>query len=135
MTSSRIVLGASAVIGLTSCEPTFVDVTFDGVPRCEGGKLTSEIALKIEGPRVSSFHLIKGDGGPVTTKLQAGKLYKLKAYKCVSDPCEVEANFFHGGDLQAPAEGKTGRLTLELPGAPGCIPLTPPPAAEVPDAG
>ena len=68
-------------------------------------------------------------------KLVAGKLYKLKAYKCVTEPCESEANFFHGADLTAP-EGKTGRLTLELPGAPGCVPLTPPPPVEgAPDAG
>ncbi len=134
MNRSRIVLGAFAVIGLSACEPTFVEITFDGVPQCVGSKLTSEIVVKLEGPSVSFMQRLKGDGGPVTTRLVAGKLYKLKAYKCVSEPCEAQANFFHGGDLNVPAEGKTARLTLDLPGAPGCLPLTPPPA-EVPDAG
>jgi hypothetical protein len=119
---------------LSACEPSFVEVTFDGVPKCEGSKLTQEIVVKLDGPRVSSMNRLNGDGAPMTAKLVAGKLYKLKAYKCTSEPCEAEANLFHGADLTAP-EGKTGRLTLALPGAPGCVPLAPPPAPAPPAEG
>ena len=129
MTRSATVLAVIAVIGFSGCEPTFVDVTFDGVPKCEGSRLSSEIVLKLEGPRISLFQRIKGDGAPVTTKMVAGKLYKLKAYKCESEPCETEKNLFHGSDVTAP-EGKTGRVTLNLPGAPACVV-----AAQVEDAG
>lgn len=131
---TRLVPGMLCALLLCGCEPSFVEVTFDGVPKCAGSKLTQEIVVKLEGPRVSSFNRLKGDGAPMTAKLVAGKLYKLKAYKCASEPCEVEANFFHGGELTAP-EGKTGQLTLWLPGAPGCVPLAAPPPAESPDAG
>ena len=136
MTRSATVLGVIAVIGFSGCEPTFVDVTFDGVPKCEGSRLSSEIVLKLEGPRISLFQRIKGDGAPVTTKMVAGKLYKLKAYKCESEPCEIEKNLFHGSDVTAP-EGKTGRVTLTLPGAPECLVRAPPPAppARDEDAG
>lgn len=128
---TRILLGVIAVVGLSACEPSFVEVTFDGVPKCEGSKLEHDVVVKIDGPRGSSFHRISGDGAPMSTKLVAGKLYKLKAYKCAGEPCESEKNFFHGADLQAP-EGKTGTVKLELPGAPGCVVLAPPP---VEDAG
>jgi hypothetical protein len=132
---TRTLLGVIAVIGLTACEPTFVDVTFDGIPKCEGSRLESEIVLKMEGPRVSFFQRVTGDGAPVSSKLVAGKLYKLKAYKCVSEPCENEKNLFHGADVNAP-EGKTGRVTLSLPGAPACVSLAPPPVeAPAEDAG
>ena len=134
---SRLAPGMLCALLLCSCEPSFVEVTFDGVPKCEGSKLTQEIVVKLEGPRVSWFQRFTGDGATMTTKLVAGKLYKLKAYKCASEPCEVEANFFHGGELTAP-EGKTGHLTLALPGAPGCAPLAvpqPPAVDGVPDAG
>lgn len=133
MTRSPILIAVSAVL-LSACEPSFVEVTFDGVPKCEGSKLSHDIVVKLDGPRVSSFHRLTGDGSPVSTKLVVGKLYKLKAYKCVSDPCEVEANLFHGEDVNAP-EGKTARLTLKLPGAPECVPLAPPPAPAAEDAG
>ncbi len=126
MTRSATVLGVIAIIGFSGCEPTFVDVTFEGVPKCEGSQLSAEILLKLEGPRVSLFQRIKGDGAPVTTKMVAGKLYKLKAYKCESEPCEIEKNLFHGSDVTAP-EGKTGRVTLTLPGAPECMVRAPPP--------
>lgn len=122
-------------MGFSGCEPTFVDVTFDGVPKCEGSRLSSEIALKLEGPRVSFFQRVTGDGSPVTTKLVAGKLYKLKAYKCESEPCETEKNLFHGADVTAPAEGKPSRVMLTLPGAPECKVLAPPPVEGTPDAG
>ena len=135
---TRTALVVFAAFALSACEPTFVDVTFDGVPKCEGSKLESEIVLKLEGPRASFFQRITGDGSPVSTKLVAGKLYKLKAYKCVSDPCESEKNLFHGADVSAP-EGKTGRVTLSLPGAPACVSLAPPAeqdaGVEAPDAG
>jgi hypothetical protein len=91
------------------------------------------MVLKLDGPRVSSFHRVTGDGREVGTKLVAGKLYKLKAYKCTSEPCETEKNFFHGEDVTAPE--KAGRVTLTLTGAPECASLAPPPAAPVEDAG
>ena len=133
---TRILLGVFAVVGLSACEPSFVDVTFDGVPECEGSQLENEIIVKIDGPRSSSFFRITGDGAPMTAKLVEGNIYKLKAYKCASEPCESEKNFFHGADLQAPM-GKTGTVKLELPGAPGCMVRAPPPAppAPVEDAG
>ena len=134
MTRSGMALGVVAVVTLAACEPSFVEVTFDGVPKCDGTRLTSEIVVKLEGPRVSSFHRLTGDGAPLTTKLVAGKLYKVKAYKCVSEPCETEANLFHGSELTAP-EGKTGTLTLSLPGAPGCAPVVPEDAGTGADAG
>ena len=133
MTRSATALGVIAVIGFSGCEPRFADVTFEGVPKCEGSKLTAEILLKLEGPKVSFSQRLTGDGALVETKMVAGKLYKLKAYKCESEPCETEKNFFHGSDVTAP-EGKTGRVTLTLPGAPGCVVFAPGPAA-VEDAG
>ncbi len=131
---TRYLPAVFAVIVLSACEPSFVEVTFDGVPKCEGSKLSADVIVKLDGPRVSSFYRINGDGAPLTTKLVAGKIYKLKAYKCVSDPCETEKNFFHGADVTAP-EGKTGRVTLSLPGVPECVSLAPPPAAVIEDAG
>lgn len=133
MTKFAFVPAVIAVIVFSACEPTFVDVTFDGVPKCEGTRLSSEIVLKIEGPRLSFFQVIKGDGAEVSTKMVAGKLYKLKAYQCVSEPCENEKNFFHGADITAPE--KSGSVKLELPGAPGCKSLAPPPAAPAEDGG
>lgn len=131
---TRILLGVFAVVGLSACEPSFVDVTFDGVPKCgPDTKLENEIVVKIDGPKVSSFFRVKGDGAPMTSKLVAGKIYKMKAYKCAAEPCESEKNFFHGADLQAP-EGKTGTVKLELPGA-SCVSSAPPPAPAVEDAG
>ena len=132
---TRILLGVFAVVGLSACEPSFVDVTFDGVPKCEGDtKLENEFVVKIDGPKVSSFFRVKGDGAPMTSKLVAGKLYKMKAYKCASEPCEAEKNFFHGADIQAP-EGKTGTVKLDLTGAPACVAPAPPPAPAEVDAG
>ena len=133
MTRSATALGVIAVIGFSGCEPRFVDVTFEGAPKCEGSKLTADIMLKLEGPKVSFSQRLTGDGAPVETKMVAGKLYKLKAYKCESEPCETEKNLFHGSDVTAP-EGKTGRVTLTLPGAPACVVFAPTPAA-VEDAG
>lgn len=133
MIRSATVLGVIAAIGFSGCEPSLVDVTFDGVPKCESSRLSSEILLKLEGPKISLSQRITGDGAQVTTRMVAGKLYKLKAYKCETEPCESEKNLFHGSDVTAP-EGKTGRVTLTLPGAPECVSLAPPPA-RVEDAG
>lgn len=136
MTKSLFAVGVGALL-LTACEPTFVEVTFDGLPKCETNKLSTEIVVKIDGPRSSSMHRARGDGEPMTAKLVVGKLYKVKAYKCASDPCETEKNLFHGDELTAP-EGKTARMTLALPGAPACVPPEPPPApapAPAEDAG
>lgn len=134
MTRSLLVPGVCALL-LSACEPTFVEVTFDGLPKCETNKLSTEIVVKIDGPRSTSMHRARGDGEPMTAKLVVGKLYKVKAYKCASDPCETEKNLFHGDELTAP-EGKTARMTLSLPGAPACVPPEPPPApAAAEDAG
>ena len=132
MTRTALVLFAETA--LCACEPSFVEDTFDGLPKCEGSKLESEIVVKLDGPRTSFFQRLNGDGSVMTTKLVAGKLYKLRAYKCVSDPCETEKNMFHGADVTAP-EGKTGGVTLSLPGAPACVSLAPARDAAVEDAG
>ncbi len=134
MTRSLFPVGLCALF-LTACEPTFVEITFDGLPKCETHKLSTEIVVKIDGPRSTSMHRARGDGEPMTAKLVVGKLYKVKAYKCAGEPCETEKNLFHGDELTAP-EGKTARMTLSLPGAPACVPPEPPPApAAVEDAG
>lgn len=133
MTRSATVLGGVAALALCACEPSFVDVTYTGAPKCEGSKLTNDVVVKIEGPRASSMLRLTGDGAAMAGKLVAGKLYKVKAYKCVSEPCESPANLFHGEEFTSP-EGKAGTVALTFPGAPACVPLAP---AETggPDAG
>jgi hypothetical protein len=129
---SRVFFAVSAAT-LCACEPKLVDVTYEGVPKCESGHLAQDIALKLLGPRVSSSFRVTGDGAPLTGKLVAGKLYKLKAYKCASNPCESDANFFHGEDVTAPVEGQPGTVTLHIKGAPACVTAGAAPAAV--DAG
>lgn len=132
---TRSIPAALVLLALFSaCAPKFSEVTLTGAPLCPNSKLSSEVVLKVEGPRVSLMQRLNGTQATVDAKLEQGKAYTVKAYRCVAEPCEAPANLFSEQKLTAP-ETPTGTLALELKNAPECVALAPPAPAATEDAG
>ena len=133
----RSVMAVAAGAVLCGCEPKFSEVTLTGLPSCPDSKLSAEMVVKIDGPRVSLFQRVNGSQASIPGKLQQGKQYVVKAYFCRTEPCEVPGQLISESTITGP-EAATGTVALGLKNLPDCVavpPPAPPEPAVSPDAG
>ncbi len=135
--SLRILVVLVGALALFGCEPKFANVTLTGLPTCPGSRLSAEVMVKLEGPRVSMMERVNGTQSSIAGKLQQGKTYAVKAYFCKTEPCETPAQLLSESTVTAP-EAESGSLALGLKNLPDCVAVAPPPtpaAAADGDAG
>jgi hypothetical protein len=124
---TRSILLLSLAVALSACEPKFTKVTIEGAPVCNGTTLKPEVEVNVSGPRMSLMQKLDGRAGSFPAKMEQGKEYELKIYKCASYPCDVPANLINTQKVTAP-EAESGTLKLDTKGFPECEPAAPPPA-------
>lgn len=129
----RILIALASSLVLLGCEPKFSTVTFTGLPACPESRLTAEVMVKLDGPRVSVMERLDGRKDTMTAQLQRGKQYTVKGYFCRSEPCETPAQLLSESTVTAP-DAETGSLPLGLKNLPDCVAVAPPEPAAEPDA-
>ena len=130
--SLRILVVLGSAFALFGCPPKFAKVTFTGLPTCPNSRLSAEVMVKIEGPRISMMERVNGTQASIAGELQQGKTYAVKAYFCKTEPCETPAQLLSESTVTAP-EAETGVVALGLKNLPDCVAVAPPPVPAAAD--